>query len=181
MNLPDNPPAWLPVLLQFISSMAIASGLIFTGLQFRHWRRVAHVANFTKLVELQMHLREMRVSDPRLAHVYKHDVETGATDEDIRFYFFNLMQLSIFEIVWFSYKQEQIPEEYFLSWERRMKQVAEEETFHKMFDSPRMKFLHDDFQAYMKGLVSVCRVGAAGKGVQAGVGAGQTGGSGGGR
>ena len=150
---PTAPPIWLPVLLQFASSLVIGCGLIFTGLQFRHWRRVAHVANFTKLVELQMHLREMRVNDPTLAHVYKHDIEANATDEEIRFYFFNLMQLSIFEIVWFSYKQEQIPEEYFRSWERRMKQVAEEESFHKMFDSPRMKFLHDDFQAYMTGLI----------------------------
>ena len=144
----------LPVILQSVSSVAIACGLIFTGLQFRHWRRVAHVANFTKLVELQMALRRMRVDDPRLAWVYKHDVEENATDEDIRFYFFNLMQLSIFEIVWFSYHQEQIPEEYFRSWERRMMQVATEESFQKMFGSPRMKFLHDEFQTYMTTLVS---------------------------
>lgn len=157
MHFFATPPIWLPVVLQFISSMAIASGLIFTGLQFMHWRRVAHAANFTKLVELQMHLREMRVNDPRLAHVYKNDIEPGASDEEIRFYFFNLMQLSIFEIVWFSFKQQQIPREYFVSWERRMKQVAEEESFHKMFDSPRMKFLHDDFLSYMKGLVNVSR------------------------
>lgn len=147
----------LPMILQSVSSTAIAAGLIFTGLQFRHWRRVAHVANFTKLVELQMALRRMRVDDPRLAWVYKHDVEENATDEDIRFYFFNLMQLSIFEIVWFSYQQEQIPEEYFRSWERRMKQVATEDTFQKMFGSPRMKFLHDEFQTYMTSLVSESR------------------------
>lgn len=144
----------LPLVLQSISSSAIAAGLIFTGLQFRHWRRVAHVANFTKLIELQMQLRRMRVDDPRLAWVYKHDVEENATDEDIRFYFFNLMQLSIFEIVWFSYKQEQIPEEYFKSWEKRMMQVATEDSFQKMFDSPRMKFLHDEFQTYMTSLVA---------------------------
>lgn len=153
-TMPSTPPVWLPVILQFISSLAIASGLIFTGLQFRHWRRVAHVGNFTKLVELQMHLREMRVTDPKLAHVYKHDIDENATDQDIQFYFFNLMQLSIFEIVWFSFKHEQIPEQYFRSWERRMKQVAVEETFRKMFGSPRMKFLHDDFQTYMISLLA---------------------------
>lgn len=144
----------LPLILQSVSSAAIAAGLIFTGLQFRHWRRVAHVANFTKLVELQMQLRRMRVDDPRLAWVYKHDVEENATDEEIRFYFFNLMQLSIFEIVWFSHKHEQIPPEYFISWERRMKEVATEDSFQKMFDSQRMKFLHDEFQTYMTRLVS---------------------------
>jgi hypothetical protein len=151
--LASTPPVWLPVILQFLSSLVIGCGLIFTGLQFRHWRRVAHVANFTKLVELQMHLREMRVDDPRLAHVYKHDIEENASDEEVRYYFFNLMQLSVFEIVWFSYRQELIPEEYFRSWERRMKQVAQEESFRRMFGSPRMKFLHDDFQTYVTDLI----------------------------
>jgi hypothetical protein len=144
----------LPIVLQSVSYCAVAGSVIFAGLQFRHWRRVAHVANFTKLVELQMQLRRMRVDDPRLAYVYKHDVEENATEEDIRFYFFNLMQLSIFEIVWFSYREEQIPEEYFKSWERRMTQVATEDSFQKMFGSPRMKFLHDEFQDYMTRLVA---------------------------
>lgn len=141
------------IALQSASSIIIGCGLIFTGLQFRHWRRVAHVANFTKLVELQMHLREMRVNEPGLANVYKHDVEGRESDEQVKEYFFNLMQLSVFEIVWFSYKEGLIPEVYFKSWERRMIQIAHEVSFVEMFKSKSMKILHDDFERYMADLV----------------------------
>ncbi len=39
-----------------------------------------------------MHLREMRVSDPSLAEVYRHDVEFAETNREVREYFFNLMR-----------------------------------------------------------------------------------------
>ena len=110
----------LQLLLQSVSSTAIAAALIVAAVQFRHWRRVAHVGNFTKLVEMQMHLREMRVDAPSLARVYKHDVEGMADDQEIREYFMNLMQVSIFEIVWFSHINEMIPDDYFESWVKRM-------------------------------------------------------------
>ncbi|MCK6478439.1 MAG: hypothetical protein L6Q35_16595, partial [Phycisphaerales bacterium] len=64
----------LKVLLQGLTVLVFAAGLFYTGLQFRHWRRAAYVSNFTKLVELQMQLRRMRVDDPSLARIYKHDV-----------------------------------------------------------------------------------------------------------
>src|SRR4051812_24154652 len=102
-------PLYIQITLQSISSLAIAAGLIFTAVQFRQYRRAIHVANFTKLVELQMHLRELRVHDPSLAAVYAHDVEHLSTDQEIREYFMNLMQLSVFEIVWFSHKNGQLP------------------------------------------------------------------------
>lgn len=143
----------LPI-LQSISSLAIAGGFIFSALQFRNWRKAAHVANFTRLVELQMHLREMRVKDPDLADVYRHDVQDLHSDRDVREYFFNLMQLSIYEIVWFSHKEGQLPEDYYKSWEKRMHAIAAEPSFRKMMSSPAMKIMHDGFQEYITGLVS---------------------------
>jgi hypothetical protein len=148
MDLPT-----LQVAMQSMSSVIIAGGLIFAGLQFRHWRRVAHVANFTKMVELQMHLREMRVHDPSLASVYAHDVEGRRGDREIREYFFNLMQLSVFEIVWFSHREGLLPDDYFRSWESRMEQIAGEESFRAMFDATSMKILHDGFQRYVEDMV----------------------------
>jgi hypothetical protein len=139
----------MALLLQSLSSFAIAAGVIFAAVQFRQARRASHVSNFTKLVELQLNLRRMRVDDPSLAKVYRHDVSTLHSDEDIREYFFNLMQLSVFEIVWFSHRERQIPDEYFLSWERRMREIAQEESFQKMMHSGQMKILHDEFQAYV--------------------------------
>jgi hypothetical protein len=121
--------------------------------QFRAQRKARQVENFTKLVEMQMHLREMRVNDPSLAHVYRHDIQGLENEHDIRGYFFNLMQLSVYEIVWFSHRQGQIPEDYYRSWERRMREIAEEESFRRMVRSPAMKIMHDDFQAYVQRLV----------------------------
>lgn len=157
---------YLPVIVQSISSLVIACGLVFTGLQFRHWRRVAHVANYTKMVELQMHLRELRVHDPRLAEVYSHDVEGQRDDKAIREYFFNLMQLSVFEIVWFSYREGLLPKDYFGSWERRMYEIAAEKSFREMFANRSMKILHDDFQAYVAEIVRRTPERVAGGGVR---------------
>src|SRR5690349_9660915 len=105
---------------QALSSLAIGGGLIYTALQFRKQRQAQHFANFTKLVEMQMHLREMRVSDPALAEVYPDDIPFAkryATQQErrqaIREYFFNLMQMSVFEVVWFGWVHGQIPEDYF--------------------------------------------------------------------
>jgi hypothetical protein len=140
------PPSYLPVLLQALSSFAIAGGLIFTAVQFRAARKAQHVANFSKLVELQMQLRRMRVEDPRLAYVYQDDVKDLHDDDEIRAYFLNLMQLSVFEIVWFSHKHGQLPEDYYQSWLKRMLVVEREESFRKMIANPSMKILHDEFQ-----------------------------------
>lgn len=145
---------WLKVALQFITSTIFAFGLVYTGLQFRHWRRAAYVSNFTKLVELQMQLRRMRVEDPSLARVYKHDVVDLQTDQEIREHFMNLMQLSIFEIVWFSHRMRQLPDDYYKSWVDRMKIIEQEESFQKMIDDKKMKILHDEFQRYVRDMTA---------------------------
>ncbi len=142
-------PIYLQILLQGLSSFAIAGGLIFTAVQFRAARRAQHVANFAKLVDMQFQLRKMRVDDPSLARVYKHDVEDLHDDDEIRFYFMNLMQLSIFEIVWFSHKHGQIPDDYFESWAKRMVEIEREDSFRQMIRNPSMKILHDEFQNYI--------------------------------
>lgn len=160
-HLPHIPsPMTIPqiqVSLQALTVVIFLCGLMYTGQQFRHWRRTAHVANFTRLVELQLQLRKMRVDDPDLAHMYRHDVRDMQSDREIREYFMNLMQLSVFEIAWFSHRQGQIPEDYFLSWERRMRDIASEESFQKMMDSSSMKILHDEFELYVRGLVEEVR------------------------
>ncbi len=139
----------LQVVLQALSSFAIAGGLIFAAVGFLHARKAQHVANFTRLVELQMQLRKMRVDDPSLASVYKHDVEGMSSDREVREYFMNLMQLSVFEIVWFSHRLGQLPEDYYQSWVDRMKAIAQEESFIRMINTKSMKILHDDFQKYV--------------------------------
>ncbi len=102
---------------------------------------------------MQAHLREMRVTDPSLAAVYSHDAEAARTDAEVRQYFFNLMQLGVFEIVWFGHKRGQVPRDYFLSWERRMREIAAEGSFRTMMGAPSMKIMHDEFQAYVEEMV----------------------------
>lgn len=141
-------------LLQALSSFAIAGGLIYTSIEFRKSREARHVANFTHLVELQMQLRRMRVEDPSLAEVYKHDVQGLRSEREVREYFFNLMQLSVFEIVWFSNRAGQIPADYYRSWDKRMREIAREESFRTMMEGPNMKILHDEFQEYIQRMVA---------------------------
>src|SRR5690242_1491792 len=129
------------VLLQGMTAASLICGLFYTAAQFRQWRRAQHVANFTKLVEMQMQLRRMRIEDPSLAAVYRHDVEGFSSPQEIRAYFMNLVQLSLFEIAWFSRRQGQIPERYFQSWVDRMHEIAQEESFKRMLERHTTKII----------------------------------------
>ena len=143
----------LQVTLQALSAFAIAGGLLYTAIQFRAARRAQGVANFAKLVELQYGLRKIRVDHPELAAVHKGDVEHLRSEREIQEHFLNLMQLSLFEIAWYAHKEGQLPPDYFQSWERRMLQLAREPSFQRMLDSPAMKIMHDDFEAYVRRLL----------------------------
>src|SRR5436853_6935898 len=92
----------LQITLQALSSFAIAGGLIFTAVQFRHARKAQLVANFSKLVELQYELRKIRVQYPALASVHQQDVEHLHSERDVHEYYLNLMQLSLFAIAWYA-------------------------------------------------------------------------------
>ena len=143
----------LQVTLQALSAFAIAGGVLYTAFQFREGRKAQAVANFAKLVELQYQLRRMRVEHPSLASVHKHDVEHLHSDREIQEYFLSLMQLSLFEIAWYAHRQDQLPDDYFRSWEKRLWQLGKEDSFRRMLDNPAMKIMHDDFATYVHALV----------------------------
>lgn len=142
----------LQITMQALSSLAIAGGLLYAAIQFRNTRKAQLVANFSKLVELQYHLRHLRVQDPSLASVHAQDVENLGSDREIQEYFLNLMQLSLFEIAWYAHDQKQLSDDYFNSWVSRMQQVAQEESFRKMIRNPSVKIMHDGFEVYVKSL-----------------------------
>lgn len=143
----------LQITLQALSSFAIAGGLLYAAVQFRYTRKAQSVANFSKLVELQYQLRQMRVEKPELASVHAHDVANLHSHREIQEYFLNLMQLSLFEIAWYAHKEGQLPDDYWRSWVKRMREVAEEDSFRRMIRNPSVKIMHDDFEAYVKELV----------------------------
>ena len=143
------------IVLQALTSFAIAGGLIFTAFQFRQARKAQLVANFSKLVELQSQLRYLRVENPSLASVSPADVEHLKSDREIQEYFLNLIQLSIFEIAWYAHRHGQLPPDYFHSWTTRMREVAQEKSFRSMIDNPSMKIMHDEFDVYMRRLLDV--------------------------
>ena len=141
------------VVLQALSSFAIAGGLIFTAIQFRNARKAQLVANFSKLIEMQSQLRYLRVEQPSLASVSPGDVQNLKTDREIQEYFLNLIQLSIFEIAWYAHRHGQIPPDYFNSWTTRMWEVMQEKSFRSMIDNPSMKIMHDEFDTYIRRLI----------------------------
>lgn len=144
----------LQITLQALSAFAIAGGLLYTAFQFREARKAQSVSNFAKLVELQFQLRRMRVENPALAAVHQADVEHLHSPVEVQAYFLSLMQLSLFEIAWYAHEQRQLPEDYFKSWERRMWQLGGEESFKKMLANPAMKIMHDDFDTYVRALLT---------------------------
>jgi hypothetical protein len=145
----------LQITLQALSSFAIAGGLIFTAIQFGHARKAQLVSNFSKLVELQYQLRQIRVQHPSLASVHQQDVVNLGSEREIQEYFLNLMQLSLFEIAWYAHKHEQLPDDYFHSWTSRMWQVAQEQSFRRMIDNPSMKIMHDEFDLFVRRLIDM--------------------------
>jgi hypothetical protein len=149
--------AFVVQIFQMITPIAVTGGLVYTALQFRAYRKAQYVANFTKLVELQMQLRRMRVDNPRLARVHSHDVEGLNGEEEIQFYFLNLMQMSVFEIVWFSHRNGQLPDDYFMSWVNRMKKINAEESFRNAMRKSSTKIFHDQFEAYLRDLTRTQR------------------------
>lgn len=142
----------IQITLQALSSFAIAGGLVFAAIQVWQARKAQLVANFSKLVELQYQLREIRVEHPELASVHQHDVENLHSDREIQDYFLNLMQLSLFEIAWYAHKHGQLPDDYFNSWASRMWEVAQEDSFRRMINNPAMKIMHDEFDAFVRQL-----------------------------
>ena len=145
----------LQITLQALSSFAIAGGLIFTAIQFGQARKAQLVANFSKLVELQYQLRQIRVLQPALASVHEQDVQNLHSEREIQDYFLNLMQLSLFEIAWYAHKHGQLPEDYFHSWTSRMWQIAQEQSFRRMIDNPSMKIMHDEFDVFVRHLIEL--------------------------
>jgi hypothetical protein len=144
------------VVFQAVSALAVAGGLIYAALQFRGWRTAQYVANFTKLVELQLQLRKMVVEDPTLGPVGLA-LPTEAPPADTRGYFYNLMQLSLFEIAWFSHQQGQLPDDYFASWAAHMAAIAARPAFQTMWRSDRTKILHEGFRQYMEQVMTQAR------------------------
>lgn len=145
----------IQITLQALSSFAIAGGLIFAAIQVWQARKAQLVANFSKLVELQYQLRQIRVEHPALASVHEHDVQNLGSEREIQDYFLNLMQLSVFEIAWYAHKHGQLPDDYFHSWASRMWEVSREESFRRMINNPAMKIMHDDFDAFVRRLVEM--------------------------
>jgi hypothetical protein len=144
------------VLVQTVSLLGVAAGLAYTGLQLRNWRTAHYVANFTKLVELQMQLRKMVVDDPTLASAsLGSGIEISL--EEIRGGFYNLMQVSLFEIAWFSHRHGQLTEDYFRTWTIYMMTVVQRPAFRQMWEIDRSKILHNRFHDYMETVVGTPR------------------------
>jgi len=149
--------SWLREIVQAIPVLAAAGGLVYAGLQFRGWRTTQYVANFTKLVELQLQLRKMIVDDPALEPSGGTKPADSPTEE-MRRYYYALMQMGVFEIAWYTHKKGQLTDDYFASWEAAMNSIANYPEFRAMWQTDRAKILHDGFRQYVDTLIEKSRV-----------------------
>jgi hypothetical protein len=141
------------LVVQVMSTLAVAGGMIYAALQFRGWRTAQYVTNFTELVKLQLELRKMVVDDPTLA-IPSLGVPAETRPEEIRSNYYNLMQLSLFEIAWFSHLKGELTDDYFNSWVMNMTDVARRPAFRAMWMSDRTKIMHAGFREYMNGFMA---------------------------
>ena len=64
------------------------------------------------------------------------------------------MQVSLFEIAWFSHQEGQLPDDYFASWAKEMSEISTRPAFQSMWRSDQTKILHEVFRRYMERLMS---------------------------
>jgi hypothetical protein len=144
----------LHVIIIAVPLLVAAAGLVYAAMQFRGWLASQYVANFTKLVELQLQLRKMVVDDPTLAPAGTTKVARTPAEE-MRSYYYALMQMSVFEIAWFAHKQGQLTDDYFASWEAYIAAMAKYPAFRAMWQTDRTTILHDGFREYVDTLTSI--------------------------
>jgi len=135
-----------------MSTLGVAGGLVYAGLQLRGWRDAQYVVNFTKLVELQLQLRKMLVDDPTLAF-QGLGLPPDTPPKDIRGDYYNLMQLSLFEIAWFTHLHRQLTDDYFDSWVDSMSEVVQRPAFKEMWRREQLKIMHRGFRDYMNSVI----------------------------
>jgi hypothetical protein len=145
--------AMIQTIVQAVSVLSMAGGLVYAALQFRGWRTAQHVANVTKLIELQLELRKMLVDDPSLAPTGLSIPPEVISKEETRGHFYNLMQLSLFEIAWYSRIHGQLTDDYFTSWQENMTVIVKRPAFRAMWNSDQTKILHAGFRQFMDSLI----------------------------
>jgi hypothetical protein len=142
----------LQVLIQAIPVLAAAGGLFYAAIQFRGWRTGQYVANFTKLVDLQLQLRKMIVDDPSLDPMGREDLARSPA-EKTRKYYYVMIQMGVFEIAWFTHKSGQLTDDYFASWEDAMVSILKYPSFHAAWRTDQTKILHEGFRQYVDTLI----------------------------
>ena len=142
----NNP--MLQVVLQAVSALAVTGGAGLRGLAVSGVANRAACGEFYHAGRAAITTPQMAVEDPTLATLGAGMSPETAPDE-IRGNFYNLMQVSLFEIAWFSHQHGQLPHDYFASWVASMAVVAQRPAFRTMWQSDRTKILHAGFRQYM--------------------------------
>src|SRR5262249_30762577 len=101
---------------------------------------------------------KMVVDDPALATLA--GVAPATTPDETRGTFYNLMQVSLFEIAWFSHERGQLPDDYFASWVENMVGVTRRSAFRAMWEGDGTKILHAGSRHYMETLIDDASVSA---------------------
>lgn len=114
-----------------------------------HLQRTIYASTYSRMIEMLKDLRAMRIEDPTLAQVYKGDTN-GKTEQEIRHHFFNLIVLSIAELLFVNRKLKLAPDRDWDNWIEAIRHLAQEPSFRAMVLGPSRKIVHPEFEGMVK-------------------------------
>jgi len=138
--------------LMLIQTIVFSLTLIILIIQTRHLQRTIYSSNYGRMIEMLKELRVLRINDPSLAKVYAREVE-GLTDEQIRFHFFNLIVLSILEMLYIDWSQGLISKETWEYWLDAIRKISHEKSFRDMVLRKSYKIVNPDFSKIVESIV----------------------------
>jgi hypothetical protein len=138
--------------LMFIQTIVFGLTLIILIIQTRHLQRTIYSSNYGRMIEMLKELRVLRINNPSLAKVYASEVE-GLTDEQIRFHFFNLIVLSILEMLYIDWSQGLISKETWEYWLDAIRKISHEQSFRDMVLRKSYKIVNPEFSKIVESIV----------------------------
>lgn len=138
--------------LMLAQTVVFTITLIVLIIQTRHLQKTMYAANYGKMIEMLKDLRLLRINDPSLAKVYSKEVE-GLSNEDIRYHFFNLIVLSILEMLFVDWKQGLISRETWEYWLDSIRRISAEKSFREMVLRESYKIVNPEFCRIVEGIV----------------------------
>jgi hypothetical protein len=131
-------------LLTLIQTVVLTITLIILIIENRTLRKTIYASNYGKMIDMLKELRLLRINDPELAKVYETEVKNLSPTET-RYHFFNLIVLSILEMLFVDMKLGLITKDTWQFWLKRIQDIANEKSFRQMVLRQSYKIVNPEF------------------------------------